>query len=395
MLQNIQNISDLSNFLNSLSYNDFKHIVDEYSTKNNVSFNTQMELMVTNSLESKLNELNVNCQCPKCKSSIIVKNGKRPNGIQEYKCKDCRTKFTKFTNTILEKTRWHWDIWVKVLEMTINNFSIKKMVNVLEKDYGCTNINEKTIWLWRMKLIHSIANLPQPKLTGNIQIDETFIRESQKGSRNLVSYIKGEERVERYGYNPSKYGIMGSEFATINTAIDNRGYSVCFVSWLGKLSSELFVDLFDEYLESPLYICTYSNSIYNKYCKINNIPHYVKPSNYDRLLDKYDLSNKTNEQREKILLKLYNDDKIDKILNKDRLNYLEFKELKSKNRLNLARVNKLHNEIKKFININKTNVSTKYLNDYILFLIILEILKLKMVIILHLKKISRKYLLRY
>lgn len=39
MLQNIQNMSDLSNFLNSLSYTDFKYIVDEYSTKNNVSFN--------------------------------------------------------------------------------------------------------------------------------------------------------------------------------------------------------------------------------------------------------------------------------------------------------------------------------------------------------------------
>ena len=171
-----------------------------------------------------------------------------------------------------------------------------------------------------MKLIHAIANLPQPKLTGNIQIDETFIRESQKGIRNLVSYIKGEERIARYGYNPSKYGIMGSEFTTITTAIDNTGYSVCFVSCLGKLSNELFVDLFDEYLESPSYICTDFNSIYNKYCKINNVPHYIKLSNYDKLLDEYNLSNKTNEQREKILLKLYNDDKIDKILNKGRLN---------------------------------------------------------------------------
>lgn len=318
-------------------------------------FDTQMELMVTNSLESKLNELNVNCQCPKCKSSIIVKNGKRPNGIQEYKCKDCKTKFTKFTNTILEKTRWHWDIWVKVLEMTINNYSLEKMQNVLEKDYNCIDINIKTIWLWRLKLIHAIASLPQPKLTGNIQIDETFIRESQKGSRNLVSYIKDEDRIARYGYKPSKYGIMGSEFATITTAIDNRGYSVCFVSSLGRLTSELFVDLFDEYLESPSYICTDSNSIYNKYCEINNIPHYIKPSNYDKILNEYDYFNKNNE------------DKIDKILNKGRLNYLEFKELKSKNRLSLARVNELHNEIKKFININKTNVSTKYLNDYILF----------------------------
>ena len=100
------------------------------------------------------------------------------------------------------------------------------MVNVLEKDYGCTNINEKTVWLWRMKLIHSIANLPQPKLTGNIQIDETFVRESQKGSRELVSYINGEKRTPRYGKAPSKYGITGAEFATITTAIDNRGYSI-------------------------------------------------------------------------------------------------------------------------------------------------------------------------
>ena len=37
-------------------------------------------------------------------------------------------------------------------------------------------INEKTVWLWRMKLIHAIPNLPQPKLTSNIQIDETFKR---------------------------------------------------------------------------------------------------------------------------------------------------------------------------------------------------------------------------
>ena len=367
MLQNLQTMNDLTNFLNTLSYNDFKNIVEQYSEKNNVNFDSQMETLVTNSLEIKLHNLKVNCTCPKCKSSIIVKNGKRPNGIQEYKCKDCGTKFTKFTNTILEKTRWHWDIWIKVLEMTINNFSIKKMVNVLEKDYGCTNINEKTVWLWRMKLIHSIANLPQPKLTGNIQIDETFIRESQKGSRNLVSYIKGEERIARYGLNPSKYGIMGSEFATITTAIDNKGYSVCLVSCLGKLSSELFVDLFDEYLESPSYICTDSNSIYNKYCELNNIAHYVKPSNYDKILNEYDYFNKNNEDKEKLLLKLYNEDKIDKILNKGRLNYLEFKGLKSKNRLSLARVNELHNEIKKFINVNKTNVSTKYLNDYILF----------------------------
>ena len=60
--------------------------------------------------------------------------------------------------------------------MTINNFSIKKMVNILENDYGCTNINEKTVWLWRIKLIHSIATLSMPKLNGVIQVDETKVK---------------------------------------------------------------------------------------------------------------------------------------------------------------------------------------------------------------------------
>ena len=88
MLQNMQNMNDLTNFLNTLSYNDFKNIVEEYSNKNNVNFDSQTEVLVTNSLETKLHKLKVNYTCHKCKPSIIVKNSKRPNGIQEYKCKD-------------------------------------------------------------------------------------------------------------------------------------------------------------------------------------------------------------------------------------------------------------------------------------------------------------------
>lgn len=368
MLLNTQNINEITDFLNTLSFNDFKNIVEQYSNKNNANFDTQMETMVTMSLQSRLHKLGVNCTCPKCNSSLKVKNGKRKNGIQEYKCKECGTKFTAFTNTILEKTRWHWDIWIKVLEMTINNFSIKKMTNILENDYGCININEKTVWLWRMKLIHSIATLPMPKLNGVIQVDETFIRESQKGNRELVSYINGEERTARYGKVSSKYGIMGTEFATVTTAVDSSGYSVCKVTGLGKLTNEMFIDLFSDYFDNPSYICSDGNLVYEKYCEIFNIPHYIKPSNYSDILLKNGYDDcKTVEDREKLMLKLYNNDLIDKITYKGKLNYLEFKNLKTNNKLSLARVNELHKDLKKFIYTDKTNVSTKYLEDYIGF----------------------------
>ena len=79
MLLNTQNINEITDFLNTLSFNDFKNIVEQYSNKNNANFDTQMETMVTMSLQSRLNKLGVNCTCPKCNSSLKVKNGKRKN----------------------------------------------------------------------------------------------------------------------------------------------------------------------------------------------------------------------------------------------------------------------------------------------------------------------------
>ena len=368
-------MEELIKTIDSLPYNKFKEIVDHYSQNNKTNFEDELDIIVTASLQQKLLKLGINSVCPYCNSDKIIKKGKRKH-IQVLYCKECNKKFTPFTNTILEKTRWHWDIWVKVLEMTINNYPIQSMLNVLVDDYGCTGINYKTVWLWRMKFIHALASLPQPILTGVIQVDETFIRESQKGSRELVSYLdKNETRKPRYGRRPSKYGVMGPEFATVVTAVDNRGYCVCKVAALGKLTKELFVDLFEKHLDKPAYICSDANDVYDNYCRLFNIPHYERPSNYVTIIEKNgyetpDWSNPaqaqvTEEKNNKILEKLYNADMIDKITNRDYMKYKEFLELKNLNSLSLARVNELHSDIKKFIYGDMANVSTKYLQDYI------------------------------
>lgn len=53
-----------------------------------------------------------------------------------------------------------------------------------------------------------MANMPQPVLNGVVQADETFVRESQKGTRHLENRVyKKEERKPRRGYKPSKYFI--------------------------------------------------------------------------------------------------------------------------------------------------------------------------------------------
>ncbi len=367
-------LEELAESINNLPFHEFKKLIDQYSAKSGIDFKSEMSLLVTSCLQDRLIKLGINSKCPACDSKNIIKFGKR-NHIQLFHCNNCGKRFTLFTDTILEKTRWHWDIWIKVLEMTINNYSVQSMVNVLEADYGCEGINSKTVWLWRLKLIHALASIPQPILTGVIQVDETFVRESQKGSRKLISYLSKEEvRKPRYGRKPSKLGVMGPEFATIVTAIDNRGYCVCKVSSLGRLTDELFVDLFEKHFYKPTFLCSDANKVYENYCTLFQIPHYERPSNYLSVLEDngYEQPPKdpvkaipiiTNNNI--ILEKLYSRELIDKITNRGALKYGDFMDIKKRFDLSLARVNELHSEIKNFICGQMTNVSTKYLSDYI------------------------------
>lgn len=366
---------NLSGILNTLPFAEFKSLVENYTKHTKSNLDSEMKRLVTLNLQSRLERLGINSTCPACDSSKIEKYGKRSTGVQVFRCKDCNRIFSLFTGTILEKTRWHWDIWVKVLNLTLNNYSIEDMVNILNKDYGCEGINPKTVWLWRAKLIHAMAAFPMPILSGVIQADETFIRESQKGSRNLVSTIKGMDRTPRYGSSPSKLGTMGPEFATVTTAIDNRGYCVCKVSGMGRLTTEQFADIFDPYFDNPSYICSDANPIYEEYCELFKIPHYIKPSSYDEILrtngyikhENIELSKakETAVRNKKLLVELFKRGLIERITGKGTLSHSEFCKLKEANGLSLGRVNELHKDFKAFINQEKTNVSTKYLQDYV------------------------------
>lgn len=141
-----------------------------------------------------------------------VQNGTNDAGIQRFRCQDCGKSFTRFTGTLLEKSRFPWEVWVTVLRMPLNDDSFEDIKTVLERDYGCEGINIKTVFSMRLKLVFAMADIEPPMLTGVIQMDESFVRESQKGHNlELVSYLKGVERKPRYGRKPSKYGTMGSE----------------------------------------------------------------------------------------------------------------------------------------------------------------------------------------
>lgn len=369
---------ELHKQLLSLSPKELEKMLSQYNRKHKTQFSNS----TTTTQIDKLAAAGINSNCPYCGSSITVKRGQEL--WQRYLCKDCNKSFTSATGTLLDGSSFTYEQWVQILGMTINGFPVADMVNVLQKDFGLTSISESTVHLARHKIFHFVSLLPQPKLTGVIQIDETFFRENQKASKTLVNHIPEvvQIRKPRYGYNPSAVGVMGSEFVNVPVAIDNSGHVVAKVACMGKLDLLLFQSLFEEHLVTPAYICTDANPIYGKFCCNKNIPHYVRPSQYVSIIYKagYDQARYTDQamneiatkKNTKILQSLYSAGQGDRIDYKGKLTFQQFQKLKYENHLNLGRVNQFHGQLKRFINTNKKGVSSKFLDKYIAFYVFLH-----------------------
>ena len=260
-----------------------------------------------------------------------------------------------------------------MVQLVLLNTLVEKVQKILIKDYGLNDLDYKSVFLWKHKIINALSTIEMPKLNGIIQIDETFFRESQKGSRCLESTIKGETILPRYGRRPSKYGVMGNEFANVVCMVDLNGYVVAKVVGLGKLTKEVFTSEFDDYIDNPTFICSDGNSVYKDYCILKNIPLYIKPSNYIDTIQKagitqLDVTSPTYkidyERQQKIYERLYNEKLIDYMYNLD-MRCEDFYHLKNANSLGLSRVSQFHSEFKRFLVYNTKSVSTKYLKDYI------------------------------
>lgn len=115
--------------------------------------------------------------CPHCSCIKVHMRGKQ-NGVQMYKCVDCKKWFSSTTGTPL------WDIkkkdkWQAYLNCMQRNVPIKKAA--LE-----VGICIQTSFDWRHKIL-SVLNKEVPvKLIGRVECDELELPLSNKGDKNLT-----------------------------------------------------------------------------------------------------------------------------------------------------------------------------------------------------------------
>lgn len=187
---------------------------------------TLLKLLKTEIMD-ETNRFKNGIYCPYCKSIHIVKEGKL-NNHQRYKCKDCHHYFSQYNNTIFYTTKKEIDLWKQYIDLMFEFKSLKKISKEL-------NICIQTSFKWRHKILTLINKLcMNDKLSGIVEIDETFIRESQKGNRNLNRLPRNKTH-GKFSKIKNKRGLS-SDQAGVLVAIDRNNNIISKFYGLGKIT---------------------------------------------------------------------------------------------------------------------------------------------------------------
>ncbi len=313
--------------------------------------------------------------CPYCKGRNYYSHSHPNSRDVRFYCNDCQKAFSPFAGTLVQGSGLPWEVWVELVHCTLENISLVATKHILEADYGLS-MNQQTILSYRHKIQKAITlTFPMPKLSGVVQVDETYFREGQKGSRSLVNVAptaidKREARLHTKSH-PGRMGINGPEFCCVVTGSDSSKHIAAVVTGLGKSSSQPFEEYFADYLGDVAFLCSDGYEAYSRYADKHAIPHYVHKSETWKIenqeLKAYKERYKVDTTREAVREKLYKTRELEYIDNYGRLNYKQFKELKDAKSLKLDGIDNYHAELKLRVNREMRGVSTIYLPLYIGF----------------------------
>ncbi|MDF2576956.1 MAG: Transposase zinc-ribbon domain protein [Chlamydiales bacterium] len=130
--------------------------------------------------------------CTSCDSLDIVKNGHHETNDyrQRYLCKSCGKRFDDLTNTIFEGHHQPLKVWIITLYFMGLNLANKQIAQELEL---CeSDVQDMT------ELLHQgiVDRKSEPKLSGDVEIDEVYIVAGHKGNSDAVKKKAVKEDVE-------------------------------------------------------------------------------------------------------------------------------------------------------------------------------------------------------
>ena len=114
--------------------------------------------------------------CPRCQSKALYRHGSK-SGLQRFRCRSCGRTFNSLTGTPLARLR-HKSKWIAFSRCMLASSTVRKAA-------ACVEVDKNTSLRWRHRVLCGARHDRPVCLTGIAEADETFLLESQKGTRKL------------------------------------------------------------------------------------------------------------------------------------------------------------------------------------------------------------------
>lgn len=174
-------------------------------------------------ISEKLNFTRNLTNCPHCHSKHFKKNGTK-NSKQRYICLDCHKTFANTNNTILYGVKKDLSVWQKYIHCMVEKYSLRKTAEIC-------GISLPTAFAWRHKILDTLQEMMnEVRLDGIVEADETFMPISFKGNHKNFNLPR---LAKQRGTANTKRGLS-KELVCIPCVINLNRKSIAKISNLGK-----------------------------------------------------------------------------------------------------------------------------------------------------------------
>ena len=195
--------------------------------------------------------------CPHCKSNAIQANG-RNKGVQRYRCKACGKNFSETTGTPLAWLKKK-DKWSAYLQCMLKGYSLRKCAEEV-------GIGLQTSFDWRHKILSAFKTVSAERFEHILESDEIFFLESEKGNKNLTRPAR------KRGGKASKAGINEDHVAVVISR-DRDGRADMKIATRGRISKKDLDRVFEDRIEKGTILCTDSHRSYTAFARSKELNH--------------------------------------------------------------------------------------------------------------------------
>jgi transposase-like protein len=199
-------------------------------------------------------------RCPHCKSDDIYGHGMYRER-RRYRCKSCAATFNDLTGTAIsgiKKTKQ----FQQYMQMVVDGATIRKAATKID-------VNIKTIFDWRHKLLSALPNASGKPFLGIVECDDKLLNINDKGNKHLSRkpYKRSSDRQTSKGVSNDKVAVM--------VAADRKGNMTMQIAKRGRIDVESVEKTIGKVVSTENVLCSDAHASIISWAKSKGIEHHT------------------------------------------------------------------------------------------------------------------------